>query len=582
MGKDNLSFSPELNLYSLNNPGIPFLTQGEKPVLTDLARKKLTGKIGAVEKGRFSVRPISNLVFHQLESAEWQNGSWIMDVDGFDQKMFDFLSQPQAATVRLLPLVQELAELSGSGLMAEIGFNVGGGEIVFKRILLPANYQLPVDQPIEPLVYQGSKMPNVFVEAWDKLKVGDYDRDWDERVREQLAGNSRDMDKRIVYQMVNGEKWVEWNGVKMWAGLLSDRRDIGRFLAEESALATLRPGEFMVAKYSHGSGGAISAATAQQRKTEQPQIVGDVQMMGENGLIYQAAVEGEVDQIDVLISGLVGQLHRDHNLSLPETTNSVKPWLASLPILPLETYPAKFLLESQAVVELQPAVAQVITVAGLTETVVAAVPPIFDLSTTAYSWVTNDVGFIDFEFGFEADAVVDAIDWWEPDSGSDWDRGDDGPIWPQEPVPGGGLEIVATKTGFAAQKKETPVYVVSKSNDQSTRTVLVDEKKDNFNVAVVELSNSSRIIPEVIPETQMVFRRRQSDNTVPQSHRDTIQVLPPPWLVELEPIDITSIPWLQINFSNIQVDWTMFLIARHLLILNTNWLRLPIERGSGK
>lgn len=471
MGKEGLNFYSELNLYGLNNPGIPFLAKGEKPVLSDLATKKLTGKTGTVEKNRFSDRPISNLVFHQSASGDWRNGSWIMDIEGFDSGAFDLLLQPQATLVRFLGINEELAQVSDCRQMVEIGFNVGGGEIVFKRILLPGKYALSGDWPETGLVYQGTQMPDVFVEAWDKLKVGDYDWDWDRRVREQLEGNSRGMNKRIIYQMINGEKWVEWNGVKMWAGLLSDRRDIGRFLAEESALATLKPGEFMVAKYSHGSGGVISAATAQQRKTEKPQIVGDIQMMGKNGEVYQAAVEEGADQIDALINGLVDQLHCDHNLSAPETIMPLGPWLASLPVLPLATYPAKFLLRNEIPIGLKPEALPLTVDTGVTESVVSVAPPIFDLTPDIYSWAANDVEFIDFDLGFDvednSDNSVAVFDWPEPDNGPDGDDGgwDSGFVWPPEPIPGGGLGIMPTRSLLVgklieAEKQQLKVTVV--------------------------------------------------------------------------------------------------------------------------
>ncbi|MBU1499980.1 hypothetical protein KKE48_03885, partial [Patescibacteria group bacterium] len=402
MGKDRLNFSPELNLYGLNNPGIPFLTKEEEPVISDLAMKKLMGKTGMVERNRFPDRPISNLVYHQSESGEWHNGSWIMDIDGFDTGAFDLLQQPRSALVHFLELDEALAQMSGCRQMAEIGFNVGGGEIVFKRILLPENYCQPDDWQVETMVYQGTKMPDVFVEAWDKLKVGDYDQDWDLRVKEQLAGNRRDMDKRVVYQMINGEKWVEWNGVKMWAGLLSDKRDIERYLVEEAALTTLKPGEFLAAKYSHGGGGAISAATSQERETDKPVIVGDVQMMGENGEIYQAATEGDADRIDDLIGGLVAQLHRDHNLFMPETAVPLQPWLAGVPVLPVETYPGKFLLET------------------------SPVNPIINQSVFPATMVTNDV----FQFTApEADSsdypTFSVFDFDDENDGVNWGDGGD-------------------------------------------------------------------------------------------------------------------------------------------------------------
>jgi len=643
MGKDTLNFFPEINLYSLNNPGIPFLTKGEKPVISDLAMKKLAGEAGAVERIRFSNLPISNMAYHLID-GNWVNASWIMDIKNFDTGVFDLLRQPQSTLVRLFELDERLAQMSGCRQMAEIGFNVGGGEIVFKRILLPENYRQPEDWPVETVVYQGTKMPDVFVEAWNKLKVDDYDPAWDLRVREQLAGNCRDMNKQIVYQMINGEKLVEWNGVKMWAGLLSDRRDIDRYLAEEAALATLKPGEFLAAKYSHGGGGAISAATSQERDMEKPVIVGDVQMMGENGEIYQAAVEGEAHQIDAMIDGLVFQLHLDHNLSMPGTGLSLRPWLKSLPVLPLAMYPMKFLLEEQLTAGVEPV--KTVTENPIRQGFEAVTTTVFagEIIQPARLLIDDDYQIAG---GTVFEANSDLAGWWVSDADSDGDDGGGGSDRPEVPVPGGGLTIkpvtllysdrhtkglplltsgsdfeIPTRLDLVGIKgidhvepiaEQEPESIPSKTklsaeqkvvfNDTTTRTVLVGQEAEPLEKFTKPTIEGSTIQEEIVFKNSFTLlddrtKKRETLITTPvetvvkpKPEKQGVVEIPiyqPTW----QPVAIKEIPeWVWQGTAAIPdeiIDWPWFLVTMFYALLNTKVLlkeeareNFSLNQGSG-
>lgn len=485
------NFENKLEFYSLNNPGIPFLADGEKLQLSRLAKQKLVGKMGEIEEERFIDRSISNIVYHEVDGS-WVNGSWVVDVFGFDQSIFDQLTQPHSTTVQLLPIDKELAQVSGSSQMVQIGFNVGGGELVFKRILLPPNYRVELDWQEKVISFSGTKMPDVFVAAWDNLKVDTVDQIWHDRVREQLLGNSRDMGKRIEYQMINGEKWITWNGAKIWAGLLSDKRDIERFLAEEQALVNLKPGEFMVAKYTHGGSGAISAATSQEmNKKDKPKIVGDVQMMGEDGTIYQAAVEDDADQIDELIGGLVAQLHLDHNLLIPESVPPLLPWLQNIPVLPISIYPMKFLIgESKPGIIAEfgfspfsfsemPASLPSVVAVSLAE--VSSMAIVEEFIQTESLLLTDYVYQLTEESQFSNDDSYSSItDWEDNDGGSDGDKGVDSPS-------GGGLARPAqVNSEMPAFEHQSLVKIVEQPETTTVNLGEAKFEKQQLKVTVVE------------------------------------------------------------------------------------------------
>jgi len=301
--------APDLEqIYSLGGTGVVFLAEGESFI-----EKPKFYLLEELERGagreRFTRQPVSNLAFH-YEEGEWRNKNAFMGVQGFDESILKVLAEPKATSLRFLDVDEGLKDLSKISRMVEIGFNVGGGEIVLKRILLPKVYTDKMILGDEVWLGEAKGMSDVFIDAWDKLGVGDYDFNWNERVRNHLLGNVRDLDKKIEYEMKDGQKYVEWDGEWMWAGLLSDVNDIDRFLAEERKLASLGVGEYLVTEYSHNDGGAVSAGTAGEQEEED--VIRDVQMMGEDGKIHQRAVEGKKGEIEGLVNNLVNNMKQEY------------------------------------------------------------------------------------------------------------------------------------------------------------------------------------------------------------------------------------------------------------------------------
>jgi hypothetical protein len=542
--------SNQLELYSLNNPGISLLAQEERLSLTTLAQERLPGKLKKIDPDRFSKLPISNLVFHQADSGEWENGSWILDINGFDQSLFDWLEKPQSASLRLLDADDDLAELSGSQKMAEIGFNVGGGEIVIKRILLPNAYaDMVTDWSPEPYLFAGTKMPEVFVDAWLLLAVGEVDREWDNRVREQLEGNNRNMNKRINYKMINGEKWVEWNGEMMWAGLLSDKRDIDRFLAEETALGSLKPGEFLAAKYSHsGVDGAISAATVGEQE-EQILVVGDVQMMGPNGEILQGAVEGPADKIDRLTEQLINKMRQELGLGSQQEGFNISPLFDRLPEVPLASYPmrewlvpetrgeapSRSLLEGDKAEGFEAPNTTTIIFASETGTRFTSETDTFTDSVTQYhgdtfaaeeeaeQWFASDVTPQDFSEPDYSDTDPISFDEDEPDQ-------------PREPKPGGGGGLVRPQPTRTDLEGEVTLQHLRGKQEQIDTPVLAEQAVEQ--PTGLDLEGQSDAVPQ----------EKSTSSTEPEVAEKHEQSELPWWVASLEGIDDYVVPewkWTQ-------------------------------------
>jgi len=308
-----------LELYRLAIPGVPVVAEGEGLRIKDRGRIELARVDRSywnfgVSQERFKKMPVSNMRL-KVEDGKVTNLSYLCEVEGYSNDVIAGLSEKGDVSVRVLRVAKELAKLSGSEYMLEVGFNEGEGELVIQRLLLPPEFGAEVAEEKLGEIWWGKaeKLKEAGFRAWDWLEVDRFDEEWDKRVKDYLLGNVRDLDREVGYRMVEGRKLVFWQEQWMWAGLLSDVNDIDRFLIEEVNLALLSSGEVMVTYYEgHGGGGGMSAAT----KGELPkdQVIGDVQMMGENGEISQRAVEGSVGEIEGLVGELVNKMKEEHGL----------------------------------------------------------------------------------------------------------------------------------------------------------------------------------------------------------------------------------------------------------------------------
>ena len=296
-------------LYSL--PQVMFAAKGERIEIKPDKQDLIIDKIGKVSRDDLINSPITSTRL-DLVDEEWQSKSWVMDLEGADWEDFSELRESGMTMIRFLDLDDELANLTGLSKALEIVFNEGGS-LNIKRVLLPEEYSEEVEEwSKEPMIYEyvGNGMPVVFVEAWELLGMREIDEEWDRRVVDELEGNNRDLGKRIRYQMIDGEEWlIDEMGEKiMWAGFLCGKDGIDEFLIEQAELDGLKVGEHIVTRSSHGSdGGGLSGGTLGEWEGKSNEI-GDVKIKGENGEIYQGAVEGGLEEIDSLIDGLLEEM----------------------------------------------------------------------------------------------------------------------------------------------------------------------------------------------------------------------------------------------------------------------------------
>jgi hypothetical protein len=516
----------EVELLKIPIPGIPLVAEGEKLVwLEQKGRQELIrvgGEAIQMSERRWGSEGVTGCKVRNLVFEAGRNKSWICDVEGFDKEMLIYLSQPGAMTARMLNLTDELVELSGCGYMLEVGFNVGREEVVFKRMLLPPTFSEEVMPGKVGEVWQGAgeKMPDVFLKAWEMLEVGRYDQEWDQAVRDYLLGNVRDLEKEIRYRMMDGRKLVWWQGQWLWAGLLSDVSDIGRFLAEEAVLAGLRPGEALVTYYGHG-GGAISAAT----KGETPeQPVADVQIMGEDGEIYQQAVEAPEGEIEALAGQLVNEMRSKYGLAEPGLVKTVgidRGWFRENGVLL-----GGSLSLTEEVVRVREAKTNSETgekgVVTRTIMIDLGSKPAINLSGLVDEGV--EAGPVEMIGGMMEAEVVEfgevysgEPEWWEggvEDEGVDWsdEGGDgDGSGLPETPGPSGGLVFKPEEVPKPAirvdmvEKKEEVVAIMEREEGGETKEMMVvDEREVKEKQQVSELE--VEVVKARVSEEEVVYQ----------------------------------------------------------------------------
>ena len=327
MSKEVISLTErlDLGLYSLPT-GIPPIVVGEK-----LVRSEESQMLSRFEGGsRFEM--FEAIPVRSIRMVQGENVSWVYDLEGFDESGMEKILEVGDVSVSFLELHKGLSEITKVDQVVQIGVREGENEVTFNRILLPKELTDNVSWLDLEFEAKGRSISEVSLEVWESLGVEDYDAEWDKRVKDYLTGNVRDMDRgEIEYWMKDGVKMVEWMGVEMPAILLSDKNDINRAGTEQEMLASMQPGEAVVSYYSHGdSGGAVSAGTAGEEIPENEEengkeVIGDVQLVGENGKIYQMSIEGTKEEIEAKVAELLDVMRASHGLVDPSTVSEVMP-----------------------------------------------------------------------------------------------------------------------------------------------------------------------------------------------------------------------------------------------------------------
>ena len=547
-----------LSLYGLSN--VPYIAKGEKLIRSDLNLELLGEVEEIIGAERFLKKPVSNLVFKIDNMGGLVNNSWVCEVEGFSEEMAEKLKEPKSMLVRFLEVEEGLSQMSGSEKMIEIGFNVGRGELIFKRILLPKTYTDKMILNDEVWLGEAERMPDVFIDIWDKLDVGDYDFNWNERVRNHLLDNVRNLDKKIEYEMRDGQKYVHWDGEWTWAGLLSDANDIERFLAEERKLADLSVGEYLVTEYSHNDGGIVSAGTAgEQEEEDGEKVVGDVQMMGEDGKIHQGAVEGTRGEIGGLVNNLINEMKQEHGF-VSEADQRLEVmkrgledrmvWIREEVIFDWgEKELIRVGLETESVNKIEMQVNS-----GEIEMVDWEIIWQSEIRSDNLINIGGDQMFLSESMIDEGVKEIEESgeEWWEGESEDDWeenepdDSNDNG---------GGGLGLVRAeiKENNLVNEMKQEYGFVSEMNqglEVNNSKVEVLDEIEKFNQVKVEMKEKVEIQKrEKVMETIETMGSRIEDELVVESKQSEIE--PPIWEIPMEPWfdDIPIYEWAEQELS---------------------------------
>lgn len=324
----------KLRLYELGMTGVPFVTDGEKLVFLARGQDELAAVpdkylfVLGNEAEKYRDFPVSNLTFkivNTKEGVSYENVSYICDIKDSEIGHFEYLNQHGNVTLRLLRLDQELREESGLEWMVEIGFGEQGKGITLERILLPEGFDESQSVIKEGEVGWGrsdKKMAEAMVEVWDVLRIDRFENEWDERVRQYLKGNVRDINKAVEIWNKEGVDLITGWMVEgeVWGGLGVDKFWIDEFKAQQEGHANMKAGDIEINKFGHLDAGAVSSATAGERDEEQsdekqtPKVIGDVKLKLADGRMVERAVEGTAEEIDGLINKLVSEMEEEYGL----------------------------------------------------------------------------------------------------------------------------------------------------------------------------------------------------------------------------------------------------------------------------